>query len=308
MHLQATHDILMHGWNLESYDHLEFPGVVPRTFLGALFLSFLALPGKLLAQALSLPKLALQLWVRAALAAAVCLAYARLLHATSRRLGNRSAWWTVVVVCCTPHFLFYASRTLPNTFAVLLVLIAFADWAYMGVYTTDVRLVERHLSASVACLVCAIAWLRCDMLVLLAPVGLAWLAYRRASMLQLVVIGAACGCVAVASTVLIDSVFWRRWLWPEGEVLWFNVVKNRSHEYGVSPWHWYFTSALPRALLGTLLLVPLGLLRLQPRAQVRRPNRPNTVSGAVSAQFRLPPPPPPPCRLTPRVLHFLRDL
>ena len=32
----------------------------------------------------------------------------------------------------------------------------------------------------------------------------------------------------------------------------------RSSEWGVMPFHWYFTSALPRSLLGTLPLVLLG--------------------------------------------------
>ena len=50
--IQAIHDILTHGIPLNhvaaqlaaDYDHMTFPGVVPRTFVGALAVSALAKP------------------------------------------------------------------------------------------------------------------------------------------------------------------------------------------------------------------------------------------------------------------------
>jgi len=67
--------------------------------------------------------------------------------------------------------------------------------------------------------------------------------------------------VSLALTLTIDSYFWnQRLMWPELRVLLFNTVQNRSHEWGVSPWHWYFTSSLPKSFGPMLLFIPFAFL------------------------------------------------
>ncbi len=290
--LQATHDVLYHGWDLASYDHHAFPGVVPRTFLGAFALALASRPFSFVLALLGLgeasahgTRLHAQVASRLALAALVCASLARFRRVLRDAHGRDVATCFALVTATQFHLPFYASRTLPNTFALVLTTLALADWiADAG---------ERADRRAVFLLVLAAAVFRCDVALLLAPVGVHLLATRRLAPPAALGWGLRCLLACAAWTIVVDGcVMWRPpeedeigsrsfggasvrtrgsaasaasgafWpgpagvLWPELRVAWFNSVENKSHLWGTSPWHWYLTSALPRALL---LAYPLAL-------------------------------------------------
>ncbi|CAI7934421.1 unnamed protein product [Closterium sp. NIES-54] len=114
------------------------------------------------------------------------------------------------------------------------------------------------LLLSSRCDVFAFVVFRCDVLILLAPIGLSLLLTRSIGFFFAVFTCVLTGIASLMLTVSVDSVLWQRFpLWPEGTVLFFNTALNKSSEWGVSSPHWYFTSALPRALL---LAYPLSFL------------------------------------------------
>lgn len=139
--IQAIHDILIHGIPNENaaqffaanYDHVSFPGSVPRTFTGALLLSGLSRPWVWLVrlplqlQILGKQYIKSRSWVcgtdlviaRAVLGllnAAVLVWFGT---SVQRAFGRSAGVWFALFQASQFHVIYYASRTLPNMFAFI---------------------------------------------------------------------------------------------------------------------------------------------------------------------------------------------
>jgi alpha-1,6-mannosyltransferase len=70
--------------------------------------------------------------------------------------------------------------------------------------------------------------------------------------------------IGLLCTVPLDSYFWQSFpLWPEWSAFYYNTIQGHSADWGISPWHFYFSNALPRLMLNPLtylLCIPLALL------------------------------------------------
>lgn len=116
--------------------------------------------------------------------------------------------------------------------------------------------------------------LRCDLVVLLAPLALHCLARGHVPFWRTLLLGLGVSALALAVTVGVDSFFWRpsgtgllqgprSWLWPEGAVLFFNTLENKSSLWGTQPWHWYGRCELFHAIeMCPTRLPPLARLTL----------------------------------------------
>lgn len=108
-------------------------------------------------------------------------------------------------------------------------------------------------------LIFAGAVFRSEIAILLATTALQLLLTRQISLRGLVPLSLGTFVLALLLSVPVDSYFWQKPLWPELWGFYYNAVLGSSSEWGVSPWHYYFTSAIPRLLLNPLA-IPLILL------------------------------------------------
>jgi alpha-1,6-mannosyltransferase len=244
--LHAIYDFVHNFAAFNEYDHHTFPGVVPRTCIGAVIVSLITAPFTFLVGLIGGPLFYGQLFCRAVLGFGLWKAFCEYAKSVGAKFGYRVESTLLFLTACQFHLPFYMSRTLPNTFALYGILHALASW------------IKSDTLQTLFFLCTTMVIFRCDTLVLIVPVSVQMIAQGESTIFIWILAAALSSTFALVLTLIVDSIFWQKLVWPEGVVLFSNTVQNKSLEYGVSSWHWYFSSAIPRAMGASSLLAICG--------------------------------------------------
>ncbi|EIN10091.1 alpha-1,6-mannosyltransferase subunit [Punctularia strigosozonata HHB-11173 SS5] len=261
--LHATHDALLYGVrpsSLLNYDHFVFPGAVPRSFVGSMLLAWSTTPVLRLSNFFGIlsNKLDLQIICRLTLAVLNAISLAVLRRIVSKRFGFPTSLLFALFTCTQFHLPFWMGRTLPNMFALLPVNIAHA--ALLNRTPSALKPSARKVHVAIAWLTFTAVVLRAEVAGLLIPLILQALIAGWSDMRRVFKVGMIAGLGSLALTLIVDSYFWQSVpLWPELAGLYFNVYQGKSADWGVSPFHTYFTAHLPKLLLSAFPLALLGL-------------------------------------------------
>ncbi|CAN0499885.1 unnamed protein product, partial [Laminaria digitata] len=147
---------------------------------------------------LSLPSCSDQVAARLTLGLLCWLCFRRFNSAVAVKFGEAAGACVAVVCSLQFHLPFYLSRTLPNVFALCVVLLALGAW------------LREKIPRALGLLTLATVVFRCDVVVLLAPLTLQLLLTRRVGPIGVVSSGLKWAVPSVLLSVAVDSAMWAR--------------------------------------------------------------------------------------------------
>ncbi|KAI8836230.1 Alg9-like mannosyltransferase family-domain-containing protein [Chytriomyces cf. hyalinus JEL632] len=287
---QAIHDLMMYKANeFSSYDHLAFPGVVPRTFIGPMIMKLVTQPMVSIMTSDGNKNLDLDwyLYIARYVFAFIAVHSLRILRqGVTRAFGYTVASFFSLICFTQFHLVFWGSRFIPNTWAMIFVSYAFgalfASWNPVSTKETLDVLRERQrifgspptslndgkvrklkvsrktpeevpipfsLVVALGSLTFASIVFRLELLALFVPLFLSEVfIFKHIKVVPAFVTVAIFSLISLSATVLTDTLMWQSesLLWPELKVFSFNVLQGRSSEYGTSPPTYYLTHLLPK--------------------------------------------------------------
>lgn len=316
--IQALHDWLFHGvFNLDQWDHVQFPGAVPRSFIPSLILAVGSYPILLLAKVLgwTVDSSDVQFVVRGVLGLTWSIGtiffVERMSKGTSKYISSSPAVIrrTLILFTATQfHLPFWSSRTTPNGLAFPGVLISLGLILPRGLSN------ERKHITGVSLLTFLTVVYRLELVFLLGACGLylihsRFTSYRTEfdphpveSVAKLAGTVQATATLSAAATVLLDTHMWQvqdTWIIPEVEAIKFNVLEGKSSEWGTSPWHYYMSSSIPKMVIGVVPFAAIGCIlalhsivvsrrKFAPRKSIPRTTRYNDVKLAAEQKDTVP--------------------
>lgn len=250
--IQAIHDILKYGiTDVSQYDHIQFPGVVPRSFIGPLVIAYLTKPfiwaSKFFSNDDSSPTaFECQLLARAMIGLTNGLSLLYLKNEGQKLLDSQEetkppekrkqstiGFWFLVFLISQFHLIYYSSRSLPNfVLALPLSNIAIA-WALKGDFEWSIFLYA--FSATV---------FRLELGAMCVSFALLSLAFKKVPLYKVIKFGIIGAGLGSGLTITVDSHFWQRRIFPEMEAFLFNIVQGQSSKWGTQSFWAYFNGYL----------------------------------------------------------------
>ena len=224
--LHSIYDFIHHS---SIWDHELYPGPVHRSFVGNLFIGVTSyIPCQLVTLVYSgvYSGLIQQVIVRLILYLVnifvLTIFSTRLLHFKDKFL---------LITLTQFHLPFYMSRTLANTLALPIMMLGLTDWI-SSLYN------EKFTRNAIRLVIFTAVVLRAEAIIVLIGI-LVLERIQGRSILNLIPIMIYDSLLSLFITASIDSYYWGRVTWPEMAGFVYNIVFNKSAEWGVSPIYQY---------------------------------------------------------------------